>query len=63
MPVVVLSAWPHLWPLLLAFGLGGATVLAFAPFHFGWLAPFTLALLLYLLEAMAPAAGLHTAAV
>jgi len=49
MPVLVPSAWSHALQLLLAFGLGGATVLAFAPFHLGWLALITLALLLHLL--------------
>lgn len=40
--------WPHLLQLPLAFSLGAATVLAFAPFSLGLLALFSLALLLQL---------------
>jgi len=42
-----LSDWPHPLQLALAFALGAASVLAFAPFNLGLLALFTLALLLH----------------
>jgi len=43
------TRWPHPLQLLAALALGGASVLAFAPFNAGLLALFTLAALLHLL--------------